>query len=74
MRPTARRPNPPPPAYGLLPLHRVEGEKRRVYNILGKEVTLPHLMGKGWGWGFCRRQTLARCDFNQPMGGGLEGR
>ena len=35
-----------------LPLHRVEGEKRHVYNDIGQVVTLPHSMGKGRGWGF----------------------
>ena len=30
------------------------GEMRRIYNNLGQEVTLPHLMGKGRGWGFPR--------------------
>ena len=58
----------PPPLHGLFN-NAVEGEKCRVYNKSGKEVTLPHLMGKGWGWGFRFRQTLPRCDFNQPMGG-----
>ena len=45
----------PPPACGLLPLHRVEGEMRRFYNDRGKEVTLPHSVGKGRGWGFPRQ-------------------
>ena len=31
-----RRLNPPPPAFGLLPLHRVEVEKCHVYNDIGK--------------------------------------
>ena len=56
-----RRPNPHPALRAPLPT-RWGGEKRRVYNEIGKEVTLPHpstgsghgLVGKGWGWGLPR--------------------
>ena len=54
----------PLPAFGLAPesspLHgllnnTVEGGKASYYKDISQEVTLPHSMGKGQGWGFPRR-------------------
>ncbi len=67
-----RRLNPPPS--GLRPpppSTEWRGEKRRLYSDIAEEVTLPHLMGKGRGWGLLREPRRQRGNFEQPIGGSL---
>ncbi len=63
------RTNPHPALRATLPI-KWGGLKRRIFNDIEKEVTLPHLMGKGRGWGFPRQtsqQPTASAQAGNPV-------
>ena len=60
------------PLHGLLN-NTVEGGKASYYNDISQEVTLPHSMGKGQGWGFPRRPNTGSGAFFSMRWVGFEG-